>query len=319
MAAPKNNCSDEEFIALFRENGAAGAAKLLGINERNAYRRRVSIEERLGVQIQPPKSNSENGIVLPTGQYPQRIPFDYRDGVILLGSDCHYWPGIISTAHRGFCKLGELLQPKAVILNGDVLDGARISRHPPLGWKHAPRLNDEREAVDERLQEIRESSKAKEFFWLLGNHCARFENRLAAQVPEYEGTAGFVLKEHFPHWTFGWSLWINDSLVVKHRFRGGVHATHNNTLWAGKSMATGHLHSLKVTPFSDYNGTRFGIDSGTMANPYDPQFEYTEENPLNWRSGGIVLTFRNGIMLWPEIFAVVDENHIQFRGEVISV
>jgi hypothetical protein len=25
-----------------------------------------------------------------------------KDGVVLVGSDAHYWPDIISTAHRGF-------------------------------------------------------------------------------------------------------------------------------------------------------------------------------------------------------------------------
>ena len=83
---------------------------------------------------------------------------------------------------------------------------------------------------------------------------------------------------------------------------------------------TGHLHSLKVTPLSDYNGTRFGVDTGTLADPYGPQFtDYTEDNPTDWRSGFVVLTFRDSRLLWPEVVHVVAEGLAEFRGELLSV
>ena len=85
-------------------------------------------------------------------------------------------------------------------------------------------------------------------------------------------------------------------------------------------MVTGHLHSLKVTPFDDYKGTRFGIDTGTLAEPSGPQFEnYLEHSPTNWRSGFVVLTFKDGELLWPEVVRVFDKDKIDFRGEVIKV
>ena len=139
-----------------------------------------------------------------------------------------------------------------------------------------------------------------------------------------EGLPHTTLSDLFPSWEFAVSAWINEHTVVKHRFKGGIHATHNNTLWAGKNIVTGHLHSLKVTPLSDYNGTRWGIDTGTMADPASnteggPQFHYNEDNPQNHRSGFIVLTIRNRELLWPEICHAVDQNHISFRGELIKV
>ena len=79
---------------------------------------------------------------------------------------------------------------------------------------------------------------------------------------------------------------------------------------------------MKVTPFSDYNGTRYGVDTGCLADPQGPQFlDYTEDNPKNWRSGFILLTFVDGKLLWPEIVAVstFKENHIEFRGKLIRV
>lgn len=115
------------------------------------------------------------------------------------------------------------------------------------------------------------------------------------------------------------SVWVNDDIVIKHRFRNGIHATWNNTLHSGKNIVTGHLHSQKVTPFTDYNGTRFGVDSGTMADIYGPQFEYCEDNPRNWISGFVVLTIRQGKLLTPELVRVIDENHVDFRGELIEL
>jgi hypothetical protein len=91
-------------------------------------------------------------------------------------------------------------------------------------------------------------------------------------------------------------------------------------LWSGKTIVTGHLHSLRVTPLSDYTGTRYGVDCGTLADPYGPQFtHYTEDNPVNWRSGFVVLTFYRGRLLWPEVVHVIDEGQVTFRGKVYEV
>lgn len=309
--------SNQEFIALFEECGPTRTAKVLGITERVVYSMRVRIEEEEGRRITAPGPKAKLG---QDATYPQRVETSLLNGVIMIGSDHHYWPDEISPAHRGFVILAKRLKPKIVVINGDAFDGARISRHPPIGWSHPPSLIDELRAVEERTDEIRKAApKDAELIWTIGNHDARFENKLALQTPEFAQIRGFALKDHFPHWKFCWSLWVNDDVVIKHRFKGGVHATHNNTVTAGKSMFTGHLHSLKVTPYTDYIGTRFGGDSGTMATPDGPQFEYAEANPQNHRSGFLVLTFINGKLLWPEIVAVVDENTIQFRGELIKV
>lgn len=253
-------------------------------------------------------------------QHPGVIPIEVRDGTVLVGSDSHYHPGIISTAHRGFVAFAKELKPKAIIKNGDELDGAKISRYAPIGWENRPDLKSEVEAVRDRLGEIEKASPSSKMLWPCGNHDARFETRLATLAPEYAKIHGVHLKDHFPMWRPCWQVLINNTVVVKHRLKGGVHATRNNTLTAGKTIITGHLHSLKVAPFTDYNGTRWGVDCGTIADPYGPQFyNYVETNPLDWRSGFVVLTFRNGEMLWPEVAFVKAPGAIDFRGELISV
>jgi hypothetical protein len=112
---------------------------------------------------------------------------------------------------------------------------------------------------------------------------------------------------------------------VKHRIKGGIHATRNNTLNSGRTVITGHLHSLKVTPMTDYNGTRWGIDCGTMMEPGigktwgEQALNYTEDNPLDWRSGFAILTFHKGRLLWPEVVHVIGEGKVDFRGKVYEV
>jgi hypothetical protein len=206
------------------------------------------------------------------------------------------------------------------VMNGDVFDGASISRWERIGWDSRPTVKQELEACEERLTEIEDAAKGAERYWPLGNHCARFETFLAKNAPQYEGVKFTSLKDYFTKWKPCWSLFVNDDTVIKHRFKGGIHATHNNTMWAGKSIVTGHLHSLKVTPFSDYRGTRYGVDTGTLADPYGEQFvDYTEDGPKNWRSGFAVLTYRNHRLLWPELVHVLEEGMVEFRGKVYEV
>jgi hypothetical protein len=100
-----------------------------------------------------------------------------------------------------------------------------------------------------------------------------------------------------------------------------MHAPHNNTLWAGRTVVTGHLHSQKVVPLTDYAGTRWGVDCGTLSHARQAQFGYSEDNPLNWRSGFAVLTWKGGELLPPELVTVWDEKKglVWFRGELIRV
>jgi hypothetical protein len=312
MAVKK--CSDEEFLRLFTSLGAGETAKILGIDIRNVFARRSRLEKTHGTVINNPNSKFET-----VSAYPKRYPLKVKNGSVLIGSDAHYWPGIVTTAHRAFVHFAKTLKPKAVILNGDVQDGAKISRHPANGWEKKPSVLEEIETIDERLDEIRTAAKGAELLWTIGNHDLRFEARLAQQASDFEGLKGMRLCDHFPHWRFSMGVWINDDVVVKHRFRGGLHATTQNPLWAGKSVVTGHLHSLQFRPLTDYNGTRYGVDTGTLAEPLGPQFSYIEDNPVNWRSGFIVLSFHNGKMLCPELVMVHDENSVEFRGQVFRV
>ena len=316
---PNATVTDEEFERIWHQlKSPARVAKQLGISERAVYSRR----NRLGRNGPPLISVKHHYQNIEPRKHPARHHVNVPNGKVLVASDCHFWPGVRTTAFKGFLHLIEKMRPKVVIVNGDVFDGASISRFPRIGWDSKPMVTDELRACKDRLGEIEEAAGDAKMIWPLGNHDARYETFLAANAPQYEGVPGFTLRDHFPKWTPCWATWINDGeAVIKHRFKNGIHATHNNVIWSGKTMVTGHLHSLKVTPFSDYNiRPRWGVDCGTLAEPGGPQFEdYVETNPTNWRSGFAVLTFKDGELLWPELAFARHDGCIEFRGDVIDV
>lgn len=307
------HCSDEEFVRLFQTLGATGTAKAIKCTERSVYKRRANLARYEAITAPNHQTT--------TKEYPHRAQLDVKNGLVLVGSDFHIWPGSESVALRAFKKLAKELKPAAVILNGDVLDFPKISRHPPIGWERAPSPVEEIEAAQDHLNDIVQAiPRGCRKLWPLGNHDARFETRLATVASEYKGLKGIHLSDHFPLWEKGWSAWINNDVVVKHRWKGGVHATHNNAVGSGKTMVTGHLHSQKVTPYTDYNGTRYGIDTGCVADPDHKAFvDYTEDGPKNWVSGFAVLKFKDGRLMQPELCSVWSENSVQFRGEIIKV
>jgi len=315
--------TDAEFIELWKTLGSASKiSKLIKIDVSNVHQRRRAIENRHKIQlVAVDKSRSKYYQHLQTAHnHAARQELGIENGVVIVFSDAHFWPGIRTTAFKGLLWAIREFKPKAVINNGDAFDGASISRYPRIGWDTKPSIIQELKACEASLGEIEEDAGRAKLIWTLGNHDSRFENRLAANAAEFEGVKGFSLRDHFPAWTSCWACWPTEDVCVKHRYKGGIHATHNNTVNSGKTIVTGHLHSLKVTPFADYNGNRFGVDTGTLANPSGPQFvDYLEDNPTNWRSGFAILTFFNGRLLWPELVHDFGNGCVEFRGEVIDV
>lgn len=328
---PKAACSDDEFISIWNRLGSpVKVAKFLGVSDRAAQERRRRIELRCGVYLvtkernRPVSQDEMKGARLDAvaaeraRRYEKDMTMDLEDGVVLVASDCHYWPQVVTPAHEAFCKLAKALKPKLVVLNGDILDGARISRHARIMWEKQPELKDEIYAVQDRCAEIERAAGGAAFVRTIGNHDARFENYLSSRVSEFEEMTGMTLLDYLPRWRAGWALHLNHGTkgwtAIRHRpVAGGIHSAYNSTLKAGVNYVHGHLHKLQVTPWADYRGRRYGVDTGTMAEPYGPQFNYTESGPVNWASGFVVLTFHNGVMLEPEL-CVVQHGAAWFRG-----
>jgi hypothetical protein len=314
-----------EFIQLWEKlQSATEIAKHLGIPNRAVHLRRRWIEENHKITLIAKDHRGANyAATRPKSFSPLRqIKLGMLDSCVIVFSDAHFIPAQRTTAFKGLLWAIQEFKPHAVICNGDAFDGASISRHDVIDQPQTSVIQ-ELKACQGALGEIEEVAKAARhnvkllFTW--GNHDIRFGNRLAQHAPQFKEVLGFKLTDHIPDWEFCWAVWPTEQVIIKHRYKGGVHATHNNTVNAGVSIVTGHLHSLKVTPFSDYNGCRYGVDTGTLAETDGPQFTYGEINPNNHRSGFAVLNFFNGELLLPELVQKFDEDQIQFRGEVIDV
>ena len=327
--------TDEDFIATWqRIQNASKVAEVLGLSHRQTNSRKRSLEARYGISLPSIDKvfypgNSKHAVAAKANELAQERASRYEDemhgtlldGVLMVGSDAHYWPGIVSAAHESFCKLAKRLSPKMIVLNGDIMDGARISRHPRVLWQKLPTVKDEVHAMQDRCAEIERAAPRAMLVRTIGNHDARFENYLCGHAPEFDEMTGTSLLHYLPRWRAGWALHLNADTegwtVIRHRHvTGGIHSAYNSTLKAGVNYVHGHLHKLQCTPLGDYRGRRYGVDCGTLAEPKGPQFAYTEGGPLNWGSGFYVLTFKGGRLLPPEP-CTIDRGKAWFRGEEV--
>ena len=323
---------DQQIIEAWNRLGSARkVADALKIDIRQIYYRRRAIEARHGIALTAKDAKVTGGpsaekakaldalAAARAEKYERDMAETVRNGTVVVASDCHYWPGMVSPAHEAMLRLIKALKPDIVVLNGDILDGASISRHARIMWEKQPTLKDELHAVQDRCAEIERAAGRARLARTIGNHDARFENYWSANAPEAEDMPGMTLLDYLPRWRAGWALHVNAETpgwtVIRHRpVSGGVHSAYNSTLRSGTHYVHGHLHKLQVTSGGDYRGRRYGVDSGTLAEINGPQFNYAEAGPRNWASGFCVLTFRDGFLLNPEL-AVQEAGGVWFRGE----
>lgn len=320
--------TDEEFIKIWRECGSCDrVAKAAGMSRQNAASRRRRIEKKHGIRLLTIDSLQRPSVhqsMLVTADRVE-VKIKLTDGVILVAGDQHYWPGIVPVMHRAFCYLSKKIKPYAQIWNGDAFDGAGISRHPSIGWENKPTVKEELETVKERSSEVMAASPNSKRVWTAGNHDLRFESRIAAMAPEYRDVEGIHLKDHFPEWTPAWFVTVNEATPshteIRHREKGGVHAGYNNTKESGVTIVTGHDHVAEVRAYNDRRGRRYGVRHGMTADsPRDPQFvNYLEGRMVNWQSAIAVLTYRDGVLLQPELALRFSDDSFEFRGEIIKV
>lgn len=314
--------SEDEFVEIFdRLRSTTAVAELLGQNVRSVQARKSHIEGKRKIKlaierrITPQTTVRHNAAV---------IDYTIDDGIVIIGSDAHIWPGPLTTVQRAFIEMCKRLKPAAVIANGDFADLPGASRWPSLSWndlRRKPTIKDEISAVQDYLGAVVAATPGAEHLWPAGNHDLRFAALLTQLVPQYEGVPGLELKDHFPQWRSCWRVDINGSVIVRHRELGGEHADYRNTQTQGVTLVTGHDHRIGVTPFRGYRGVTYGVRCGHMCDGSDdPQFvEYLESKAPNWNPGFVVLTFRNGELLYPELVTKHRDNVVCWRGELIDV
>lgn len=230
----------------------------------------------------------------------------------IVGSDLHVWSGEPTIIYKAFCKVARDLKVDGIVMNGDIIDGARVSRHSQVRGSSAPKIHQEIETAREWFKLL---PIAKHQLWSVGNHDIRIDAYLMANASELDGIVP-TLQDYFKDWRFAYAFDVNGT-EIRHRFRGGIHAGWNNALHSGVNMVTGHTHQLQVTAMRDRKGTRWGIETGTLADPFGPQFEYSEGTPSRSQMGFVVLTFdEQGTMLPPEICEMIGGRPV-FRGAYV--
>jgi hypothetical protein len=323
--APKRT-SNEIVKQTIEKYGADRAASLLGVDPRGLKRRRRKIEELENSPIVPPQQSRGRASAYQYEQHAGRINREVRNGIVIIGGDNHYEPGHVPVMHRATVALCKELKPVGVIMNGDICDFSRLGRYPAIGWEERALVIDEIEAAKDRLSEIEKAAFRAWKDWPLGNHDARFNTALAndPKGQEYARIHGTSLKDHFPLWEPCWATWINHGTpsftISQHRNRGGEHGAYRNAKEGGCHYVTGHTHDPSIRPYTNAVGTVYGVNHGCIADVDQKNFvNYTEARPLNWRSAFAVLTYKDGRLLMPELVSKWDNEHVEFRGEVIRV
>jgi len=319
---------DEEFIALWNKLGSPTlVARELGRNPRTVSNRKASLEIRYGIKLpthgslRDPKKEKPKKRELAAHNVRRGIDVDKVKKVIVF-SDAHF-TDTTTTAFKALLIMIKEFKPQVIICNGDAFDGQILSRFPSINYDKKPNVLQELNACRYHLDEIaKHRPPGCELIWTLGNHDMRYESWLVNKVPEYSGVDGFSLKYHFPEWKTCWSYWIGEDTVVKHRHRGGRNAGYSNLQAAGNTnIITGHTHVLAIQPITNYQGTYWGVQTGCLADPMSPTFEYCEDGPKDWRSGFVMLSFDQDRMLMPEMIMVSDEKEgeFEFRGCINKV
>jgi len=295
-----------ETLRLWEENGrnAVAASRTINISDKTFQHRLQKAQATF------PDGIPESLKLTKRWVYPRMITKDVPSSTWIIGSDLHIWDGEPPLIYQAFIKICKTLKPDGVILNGDVLDAARISRHPAVRGTTAPKFETEVETAKRWLKKI---PKTKYRLWTIGNHDIRLDNYIAANASELDG---FIvsLQDHFKDWEFAWAFELNQTVEIRHRFRSGIHAAYNSSQHAGISTITGHTHQLQVTALRDRRGSRWGVETGTLADPYGPQFQYTEGSPSRAQMGFAVITFdEDGTLFPPELCEMMGGRPV-FRG-----
>ena len=210
---------------------------------------------------------------------------------IVIGSDIHI-PFQDDEAVRAFVDYCTDLQPKYIVLNGDILDMYRLSKFAK-GEGRNPKY--EIEMCRELLKTLRDACPDSEIYYVIGNHETRYEKYILERAPEIESLMDdiFTLIQTEKYKVTGVSsLNFSNQFIVTHGTfvakYSGMSAIREfmNTFMSG---ASGHTHKLAKFSIRKRNREFFWLETGCLCG-LDPEYMLYPD----WQQGFGVVRIENG-------------------------
>lgn len=317
---PVPSLSDAEFIKAWHRAGGSPQtmSEQTGIRVRAIYSRRTSLEKRKGVALQTIARDglqNANSPYSPPAHFERRRKFEITDGSVVVFSDPHFVPDHSTVAQDALETVIREVKPQLIVCGGDAVDGDTISRWDPTRGHHKRfSIREELDCVKEHLDAIVAVKGKAQLAWTLGNHDVRLSRFIAVKAPELMDLPYTRLDDWFPQWPLSWTVEINTGgpgmTVIRHRNQAGM--LHLQSVRAGCHYVHGHLHKINVHVYPSFNGYRYSVDAGSLADPESEAFDYAEGAPAHCQ-GFAVLTYKAGKLLMPEL-AYIHDGAAYFRG-----
>ena len=218
------------------------------------------------------------------------LEIEIKDGLIAVASDFHV-PFQDDTAVDAFINYCHEVNPKCIIINGDLVDMYMLSRFAK-GEGRNPMA--EIELARDILKALRTNCPNSEIYYVIGNHEQRLEKTILTKAPELASLIEdifSIFKLDEINITGCGSLTINDNFVFKH----GTLLGNKSGLSAIKEMensymsgATGHTHRL-AKYIARKAGRKFiWLETGCLCS-MEPEYML---NP-NWQQGFGMIQIEN--------------------------
>lgn len=216
---------------------------------------------------------------LPESHAEHYDPYIISQSKVLILSDLHF-PYQDNTAIRAAINYGKEQKVNCILINGDLIDFATISRHEK-DWRHR-NIAFEFEAVREFLFELRKHFPKTKIVFKEGNHDERWEKWLFLKAPEIFDDPEFKLASRLRLGELHIDV-VQDKLPVKigkltvlhgHELQGGggvnpARATFLKTL---NSVVIGHVHKTSMHSEARMDGEIINVQStGCLCGMY-PMF-----------------------------------------------
>jgi predicted phosphodiesterase len=196
-------------------------------------------------------------------------------------------------------KVIATVKPDMVIQLGDLADYHTLSAHAP---EPGPRVTTEEEveAHQEAVRELRSAHRPAQRRFLRGNHCYRLERLMYRQAPElvgelrsWEDRLGLEGSESTQQYRKG--LQLGPVLYIHDLGHSGKQATQQNLDAAGTCVVTGHTHRAGIAYGGTVDGHRsFSMSCGWLGDP--AQITYLPAAKMReWQHGVGLVQYAGGI------------------------